>query len=84
MMIETTNHDWIRILILDVMSNLIDKVENENSNYKKVCLISPTCGSVSDCVIICSPDWDHNTLTFTTQTCNFPAAYLFFCHGRTE
>ena len=34
MMIETTNHDWIRILILDVMSNLIDKVENENSNYK--------------------------------------------------
>ena len=33
MMIETTNHDWIRILILDVMSNLIDKVENENSNY---------------------------------------------------
>ena len=35
MMIETTNHDWIRILILDVMSNLIDKVENENSNYNK-------------------------------------------------
>ena len=34
MMIETTNHDWIRILILDVMSNLIDKVENENSKYK--------------------------------------------------
>ena len=36
MMIETTNHDWIRILILDVMSNLIDKFENENenSNYK--------------------------------------------------
>ena len=34
MMIETTTHDWIRILILDVMSNLIDKVENENSNYK--------------------------------------------------
>ena len=33
MMIETTNHDWIRILILDVMSNLIDKVENENSKY---------------------------------------------------
>ena len=37
MMIETTNHDWIRILILDVMSNLIDKVENENSNYNIKC-----------------------------------------------
>ena len=38
-MIETTTHDWIRILILDVMSNLIDKVENENSNYKTIVLM---------------------------------------------
>ena len=32
-MTETTAHDWIRILILDVMSNLTDKVENEKSKY---------------------------------------------------
>ena len=40
MMIETTNHDWIRILILDEMSNLIDKVENEKSNYNNLTLIA--------------------------------------------
>ena len=43
MMIETTNHDWIRILILDVMSNLIDKVENENSNYNTTFFTLQNC-----------------------------------------